>query len=64
MVVCKECNGTEFKKDKRGEVYCSKCGYIPYDPLSFNYIGLKQIKKEDGDTKLAPISKNRWLYED
>ena len=55
---CPECGNTEFKKDyKNGEEYCSKCGHIPYNPLHFNYVGLKPVKKEDGNTKLAPISK-------
>lgn len=55
---CPECGCDKFKKEyKNGEEYCSKCGYIPYNPIYFNYIGLKQVKKEDGNTKLAPISK-------
>lgn len=55
-----ECGHNEFKKEyETGEEYCSICGYIPYNPFSFNYVGLKQVKKEEGNTKLAPISNKR-----
>lgn len=57
---CPECGYDDFKKDyKTGEGYCSKCGYIPYDPFSMNYIGLIPVKKEDGDTKLAPTTQKK-----
>ena len=65
-IICPECEHTEFKKDyKNGEEYCSRCGYIPYNSFYFYYVGLKQVKKEDGDTKLAPIRTKkgdlRWM---
>ena len=42
---CMEC-GEIFVKDEHNESYCPKCGYMPYNPLVFNYVGLKKVGEE------------------
>ena len=41
---CPEC-GVEYVSDNK-DTFCPKCGLIQYNPLEFNYTGLRKHKKE------------------
>ena len=43
-VICSECL-VEYVSDNK-DTYCPCCGKIKYNPLEFNYTGLKKHKKE------------------